>query len=78
MDLGQLNRGIELLDRCLQLAPRPLARLRSPGAWLPEGRRLLAGQGVRHCLALAADPRNPMALKNLGAIFGKEGDRGWI
>ena len=25
-------------------------------------------------LALAADPRNPVALKNLGAIFGKEGD----
>jgi hypothetical protein len=25
--------------------------------------------------ALAADPRNPVALKNLGAIFGKEGDR---
>ena len=24
--------------------------------------------------ALAADPRNPVALKNLGAIFGKEGD----
>ena len=23
---------------------------------------------------LAADPRNPVALKNLGAIFGKEGD----
>jgi tetratricopeptide (TPR) repeat protein len=25
-------------------------------------------------LALAADQRNPVALKNLGAIFGKEGD----
>jgi len=24
--------------------------------------------------ALAADPRNPVALKNLGAIFGQEGD----
>jgi Flp pilus assembly protein TadD len=24
--------------------------------------------------ALAADPRNPVALKNLGAILGKEGD----
>jgi len=24
--------------------------------------------------ALAADPRNPVALKNLGATFGKEGD----
>jgi tetratricopeptide (TPR) repeat protein len=25
--------------------------------------------------ALTADPRNPVALKNLGAILGKEGDR---
>lgn len=24
--------------------------------------------------ALAADPRNPVALKNLGSILGKEGD----
>ena len=24
--------------------------------------------------ALAADPRNPVALKNLGAILGQEGD----
>jgi hypothetical protein len=24
--------------------------------------------------ALAADPKNPMALKNLGAILGKEGN----
>ena len=24
--------------------------------------------------ALATDPRNPVALKNLGAILGKEGD----
>jgi Flp pilus assembly protein TadD len=24
--------------------------------------------------ALAVDPRNPVALKNLGAILGKEGD----
>jgi len=25
--------------------------------------------------ALAIDPKDPVALKNLGAIFGKEGDR---
>jgi predicted Zn-dependent protease len=51
---------------------RPLARLRGPGARLPTCGRPAAGQGVHHCLALAVDPKNPVALKNLGAILSKE------
>jgi hypothetical protein len=32
------------------------------------------GSPIKTHAALAVDPKNPMALKNLGAIFGKQGD----
>jgi hypothetical protein len=35
--------------------------------------RPAASEGVLHCLALAADPSNPVALKNLGVILCQGG-----
>jgi Flp pilus assembly protein TadD len=71
--VGQLAKGIELLHRCLQLAPEhshayvALALGCQRAGDLPRAKEYTMR-------ALAADPRNPVALKNLGAIFGKEGD----
>jgi len=71
VDLGQLNQGRELLHRCLQLAPGhshacvALALGYQRAGDLPRAKEYTMQ-------ALAADPRNPVALKNLGAILGKE------
>jgi tetratricopeptide (TPR) repeat protein len=73
VDLGQLDQGRELLHRCLLLAPGhshacvALALGYQRAGDLPRAREYTMQ-------ALAADPRNPVALKNLGAILGKEGD----
>ena len=73
MDLGQLDKGRELLHRCLLLAPGhshacvALALGYQRSGDLPRAREYTMQ-------ALAADPGNPVALKNLGAILGKEGD----
>ena len=73
MDLGQLDKGIELLHRCLPVAPEhshacvALAFGYQRAGDLPRAREY----AIR---ALAADPRNPVALKNLGTINGQEGD----
>ena len=59
---GQLDQGRELLHRCLQLAPgHSHACVALALGYQRAGR------------ALAADP-NPVVLKNMGAILGKEGD----
>jgi len=73
VDLGQLDKGRELLHRCLQLMPGhshacvALALGYQRAGDLPRAKEYTMQ-------ALAADPRNPVALKNLGAILGKEGD----
>jgi tetratricopeptide (TPR) repeat protein len=66
-------RAFSLLHRCLQLAPGhshacvALALGYQRAGDLPRAKEYTMQ-------ALAADPRNPVALKNLGAILGKEGD----
>lgn len=66
------NQERELLHRCLQLAPGhshacvALALGCQRAGDLPRARE-------RATRALAADPRSPLALKNLGAVLGQEG-----
>ena len=70
---GQLDKGRELLHRCLQLAPgHSHACVALALGYQRAGDLLRAKEYTMQ--ALAADPRNPVALKNLGAILGKEGD----
>jgi Flp pilus assembly protein TadD len=70
---GQLDRGTELLLRCLQLAPQHSHACLALGiAYLKLGDLPRAKEYSTQ--ALAADPGNPVALKNLGAILGQEGD----
>ena len=68
MDLGQLDKCIELLNRCLQVAPQH-SHLRGPGQ-----KGDLAQAKAFTNRALVAEPENPVALNNLGAILGREGD----
>ncbi len=69
VDLGQIDRGIELLLRCLQLAPQHSHTCVALGvAYQKMGDLALAKENVIHAL------QNPVALKNLGAILGREGD----
>ena len=73
MDLGQLDQGIELLNRCLQVAPQHShACVALSVAYQKKGD--VAQAKAFTSRALAADPKNPVALKNLGAIMGREGD----
>jgi Flp pilus assembly protein TadD len=73
VDLGQPDRGIELLLRCLQIAPQHSHACVALGiAYLKLGDLPRAKEYSTQ--ALAADPSNPVALKNLGAILGQEGD----
>ena len=70
---GQLGKGRELLNRCLQLAPgHSHACVALALGYQKAGDLLRAKEYTMQ--ALAADPGNPVALKNLGAILGKEGD----
>ncbi|RQW79901.1 MAG: tetratricopeptide repeat protein [Methanothrix sp.] len=73
VDLGQLEKGMELLHRCLQFAPGHSHAYVALGiAYQKKGDLPRAKEYAMR--ALAADPKNPVALKNLGAILGKEGD----
>ncbi|HUS75282.1 MAG TPA: tetratricopeptide repeat protein [Methanothrix sp.] len=73
VDLGQLDKGRELLHRCLQLAPEhlhacvALAHGYQRACYLPRAKEYTMR-------ALAADPRNPVALKNRVAINGQKDD----
>ena len=58
------------LHRCLQLKPRPRVAL----GIVYQKKSNLAQAREANSRALAADPKNPVALKNLGAILGREGD----
>jgi len=63
----------DLLHRCLQLAPgHSHACVALAFGYQRAGDLSRAREYTMR--ALAADPRNPVALKNLGAILGKEGD----
>jgi Flp pilus assembly protein TadD len=63
----------DLLHRCLQLAPgHSHACVALALGYQRAGDLERAKEYTMQ--ALAADPRNPVALKNLGAILGKEGD----
>ncbi len=69
MDLGQPDRGIELLLRCLQIAPQHSHACVALGiAYLKLGDLPRAREYTMQ--ALAADPSSPVALKNLGGILG--------
>jgi len=71
VDLGQLDKGRELLHRCLLLAPGHSHACVALA--LGYQRTSDLSRAKEYTLqALAADPRNPVALKNLGAILGKE------
>ena len=73
MDLGQLDQGRELLHRCLELAPgHSHACVALALGYQRAGDLSRAKKYTMQ--AVATDPRNPVALKNLGAILGKEGD----
>jgi Tfp pilus assembly protein PilF len=73
VDLDQLDQGRELLHRCLKLMPgHSHACMALAFGYQRAGDLLRAKEYTMQ--ALAADPRNPVALKNLGAILGKEGD----
>ena len=47
MDLGQLDKGMELLHRCLQPAPEHSHDYVAQGMEAPESLRGLAGNGLR-------------------------------
>ncbi|MGV8175448.1 MAG: tetratricopeptide repeat protein, partial [Methanothrix sp.] len=73
VDLAQLDRGIELLNRCLQIAPQHSHACVALGiAYQKKGDLAQARENFIH--ALDIDHKNPVALKNLGAILGREGD----
>ena len=73
VDLGQLDHGIELLKRCLQIAPQHSNACVALGIAYQKNGDLAQARAFTS-QALAADPKNPVALKNLGAILGREGD----
>ncbi|MEI6105124.1 MAG: tetratricopeptide repeat protein [Methanothrix sp.] len=68
---GLLDTGIELLQRCLMHAPEHSHACVALGIACQNKGDL--SQAKEYALrALEADSKNPAALKNLGAIFGKE------
>ena len=73
MNLGQLDKGRELLHHCLQFAPGHSHACVALALGYQRAGDLLRAKEYT-IQALAADPGNPVALKNLGAILGKEGD----
>ena len=67
VDLGQLDKGRELLHRCLQLAPgHSHACVALALGYLRACDLLRAREYTMQ--ALAADPRNRVALRNLGVV----------
>jgi tetratricopeptide (TPR) repeat protein len=72
-DLGQPNKAIELLKRCIELSPDHTNSYVALGyAYQRAGDLEQAKQFSLK--ALEIDPNNPYAMKNLGGIFGKEGN----
>jgi tetratricopeptide (TPR) repeat protein len=73
--LGQY--GLDINNPTSSDVSRTHSATRAP-AWpwgcRPEEVRPAASQEVHHCPTLGTDPRNPVALKNLGDIYGQEGD----
>ena len=70
---GQLDRGFELLQRCLTRVPEHSHACVALGIACQKKGDL--SQAKEYALrALEADSKNTVALKNLGAIFGQEGD----
>lgn len=70
---GQLDKSIELLHCCIQVEPQHShAYVALALAHQRKGDLKKAKEYTMR--ALAAGPNNPVALKNLGAILGKEGD----
>jgi tetratricopeptide (TPR) repeat protein len=63
VDLGQLDRGIELLNRCLELAPRHSHAFVALGiAYQKKDDLAQAREATSR--ALAIDPKNPVALND--------------
>lgn len=74
--MGHIDQGMQLLQRCLQIAPgHKQAHTALGAAYQRQGDLQRAREHTVQ--ALAADPEDPVALKNLGAIIGKEGDSLW-
>ena len=68
---GLLDRGMEMLQHCLRRAPEHSHACVALGMTCQKKCDL--SQAKEYALrTLEADSKNPVALKNLGAIFGQE------